>query len=236
MNEEINPYPAPCPSGTCPRVPWTSRDVWVSAGILFFLLFLVAGSAFLLPALDAGLLLIGGELLFLLPVWWLGLRKHNASWNDLGLRNFAASSLGLGCGLMILSWGFNLVYSLMLAIYGLQVQPDIKLLFADISSPGWIFIAGVVIAPVVEEIIFRGFIFAGLRGRYGWKKAALISSALFALIHIQPLAVIPIFILGLIFAYLYQRSGSIWPAIIMHMSTNALALGAAYIVSEYFQV
>ena len=53
----------------------------------------------------------------------------------------------------------------------------------------------------------------------------------FALIHLQPLAIAPIFILGYIFAYLYRRSGSIWPAVIMHVSTNALGLGAAFLLS-----
>ncbi len=74
--------------------------------------------------------------------------------------------------------------------------------------------------------------FAGLRERYGWQKAALISSSLFGVIHFTPTAIIPIFILGYIFAYLYQRSRSIWPAILMHASSNTLALGAAYVVAN----
>jgi membrane protease YdiL (CAAX protease family) len=92
--------------------------------------------------------------------------------------------------------------------------------------------AGVVVAPVVEELFFRSFLFAGLRKRYGWQKAGLISAALFAVIHLQPLAAIPIFLLGCLFAYLYQRSNSVWPAIVMHVATNALGLGAAYLLSQ----
>jgi membrane protease YdiL (CAAX protease family) len=84
----------------------------------------------------------------------------------------------------------------------------------------------------VEELFFRGFLYAGLAQRYSWRKAAVISSALFALIHLQPLAIAPIFILGYIFAYLYRRSGSIWPAVVMHVATNALGLGAAYLLSR----
>jgi len=81
-------------------------------------------------------------------------------------------------------------------------------------------------------VFFRGFVFAGLRQRYGWKKAAFISAALFAVIHVMPTAMIPVFILGLIFAYLYHHSDSIWPAILMHVSTNALALGLAYVLAN----
>jgi membrane protease YdiL (CAAX protease family) len=85
---------------------------------------------------------------------------------------------------------------------------------------------------MVEEIFFRGFVFAGLRERYGWQRAALISSALFGVIHFTPTAIMPIFILGCVFAYLYQRSGSIWPAILMHAFSNALALGAAFVLAS----
>ena len=52
------------------------------------------------------------------------------------------------------------------------------------------------------------------------------------MIHLTPTAVIPVFILGYIFAYLYHRSNSIWPAILMHISTNALALGLAYVLAH----
>ena len=92
--------------------------------------------------------------------------------------------------------------------------------------------AGIVVAPVVEELFFRGFVFAGLAQRYDWRVAVLISSGLFAVIHFQPLASPAIFILGCIFAYLYYRSRSIWPAVLMHVSTNTLALGAAYYLAK----
>jgi membrane protease YdiL (CAAX protease family) len=93
-------------------------------------------------------------------------------------------------------------------------------------------LGGAIIAPVVEEIFFRGFVFGGLRPRYGWVMAAVISSIAFAVLHFTPTAIIPIFILGFIFAFLYQLSGSIWPGILMHVLTNSLALGATYIVAN----
>jgi membrane protease YdiL (CAAX protease family) len=60
----------------------------------------------------------------------------------------------------------------------------------------------------------------------------LVSSALFAVAHVVPTSFLPIFILGWIFAFLYKASGSIWPAILMHMLTNTLALSAAYAISQ----
>jgi membrane protease YdiL (CAAX protease family) len=186
----------------------------------------------LAPGLDVALLFNVGELLFLIPILWLSLRKYNASWRNLGLRDFSFRSLVLGIGLLLLSFVFNLAYSQLLGVFDLSVQPDFSLLFEETSSPWLVFLAGVVIAPVIEEIIFRGFIFAGLVKRYGWQKAALISAIIFALIHMQPLAFLPIVLLGLIFSYLYFKSGSIWPAVAIHMITNALGLGAAYFSSQ----
>jgi membrane protease YdiL (CAAX protease family) len=217
-------------------VPWSARDVWWGVFFLgvWWVLFVVI--SFLLELLEAevnlGLFIGLAELFLLLPVWWFAIRKHAVGWEALGLRGFKGRMLGTGCGLMALSFLFNFFYSTFLAFFDLRTQVDLAPIFAELSSPWWLLLAGVVVAPVVEEVFFRGFAFAGLRKRYEWKKAAVISSALFAVIHLQPTALIPIFVLGLMFAYLYQRSDSIWPAILMHVSTNALALGTAYLVAH----
>ena len=60
----------------------------------------------------------------------------------------------------------------------------------------------------------------------------MVSAGLFALVHFVPTSILPILLLGLIFAFLYQISGSIWPAILMHMLTNTVALLSAYAVSQ----
>ncbi|MBM4465802.1 MAG: CPBP family intramembrane metalloprotease [Chloroflexi bacterium] len=223
-------------SSQSPSVPWTTRDVWLGLVVsaLWLTIFLVVAVWVQHRSLDLdlGLLVSLGELALLVPVWWLTVRKYNVGWRALGLRSFKGAMVGLGCGLMILSSIFNLFYSLFLALFGLRMQVDLAPLFAELDSPWWLLAGGVIVAPVVEEVFFRGFVFAGLRQRYDWKKAALISSALFAVIHVTPTAMIPIFILGLIFAYLYHRSNSIWPAVLMHVSTNALALGLAYLVAN----
>lgn len=217
-------------------IPWSIRDVWLGVGFLGLWLVTVIVVSLLIRfsvlAVNVGLFIGVAELVLLGPVWWLTVRKYRVSWEALGLRRFRGRMIGLGCGLMLLSFAFNLVYSAFLAIFNLQAQVDLVPLFAELSSPWWLLVAGVVIAPMVEEVFFRGFLFAGLRKKYDWRKAALISSALFALLHLQPTAMIPIFILGYIFAYLYYRSNSIWPAVLMHVSTNALGLGVAYILAK----
>jgi membrane protease YdiL (CAAX protease family) len=217
-------------------VPWTPRDVaWgLGAFVLWILLLLLVGilsEKFELP-IDTSLLIVFGEAVLLIPAWYFTVHKYGASWADLGLRSFRVSMVGLGCGLMLLSMVFNLLYASLLAGFGLQMQPDIAPLFEITRSPLLLLFGGAIVAPFVEEIFFRGFIFTGLRHRWTWPKAALVSAGLFALAHVLPTSVLPIFILGLIFAFLYQASGSIWPAVLMHILTNSLALTAAYAIAQ----
>jgi len=217
-------------------VPWTTRDVWIGVILLGLWLLGSAVASYLIGVysvdLDPGLYIGAAELVLLVPVWWLAMRKYGVGWDVLGFRRFDPATLGVGCGLMIFSLLFNATYSAFLAAFGLRAQVDLVPIFAELSSPWWLLLSGIVVAPIVEEFFFRGFVYAGLAQRYSWRKAALISSALFALIHLQPLAIAPIFVLGYLFAYLYERSKSVWPAVLMHVTTNALGLGAAYILSR----
>ena len=217
-------------------VPWTIRDVWLGLALLILLGMTAGVGAFLTRSLtldlNLGLIVALGELVLLIPVWWFVVRKYHVGWDTIGLRGFSGQALGLGCGLMVFSFFFNFLYASFLALFGLSMQIDLVPIFAQLSSPWLLLVGGVVVAPVAEEIFFRGFVFAGLRPVYGWRWAAVISSGLFALIHFTPTAIIPIFLLGYIFAYLYHRCNSLWPGIMMHAATNTLALGSAYLLAN----
>ncbi len=219
-----------------PPVPWTPHDVAWGLGtfglwIGFFVAVSLLGQKLSLP-IDAGLVIVFGEAVLLLPAWYFTIYKYGTGWADLGLRRFHPQAVGVGCGLMIIFFSFNWIYGSLLGLFDLQIQPDIALIFEGTNFPLALLFGGAIVAPFVEEIFFRGFIFTGLREKWGWKRAALASAGLFALAHVLPTSLLPIFILGLVFALLYQASGSIWPAILMHMLTNTLALSIAYAVSQ----
>jgi membrane protease YdiL (CAAX protease family) len=83
----------------------------------------------------------------------------------------------------------------------------------------------VVVVPIGEEILFRGYAFERLRQRGGIVAAYLVSSLLFAATHANPSALVIYFYLGLVLAHAYQRTGTVVAPIIAHGVNNLLAFG-----------
>lgn len=81
--------------------------------------------------------------------------------------------------------------------------------------------------PAIEEIFFRGFTYSAFKSRWGVSRATLGSAALFALLHMNLVAFLPIFILGLFLAYLYEHTGSLVPSMTVHMLHNFIMVGLA---------
>lgn len=80
----------------------------------------------------------------------------------------------------------------------------------------------VVAAPFGEELFYRALVFGGL-SQWGFVPAALVSSVLFALSHLDAAMIIPFSIAGLAMCWLYWRSGSLWDAIAFHVLFNLLS-------------
>ena len=85
-------------------------------------------------------------------------------------------------------------------------------------------LVAVVMAPVFEEIVFRGFFFRGLANSFGWVWGALISAAIFGGAHLQLDVFLPLAALGFVLAWAYHRTGSLWTNITMHSLFNAIAV------------
>lgn len=81
-----------------------------------------------------------------------------------------------------------------------------------------------VAAPLTEEILFRGFLYGGLRRKMPPKVAMGLSALVFALLHGATLADLPVFGLGVVLAWLYETTGSLMPGMVLHGSNNAIVL------------
>jgi len=93
------------------------------------------------------------------------------------------------------------------------------------------FIALVVIAPIAEEILFRGYTFQGVRRKFSWPVAAVVSAGLFGLAHMQLNVGIDTFALGFVACVLLEKTGSLWPAILLHAIKNSIAFYILFVAS-----
>ncbi len=90
-----------------------------------------------------------------------------------------------------------------------------------------------IIAPIGEEFLYRGVIFKNLRRKYNFWAAAIITSLIFSIWHMNLYQGLAVFPLALFFAYLYERFGKIWVPIAAHIWNNLLAtLINRFLVSE----
>jgi hypothetical protein len=85
------------------------------------------------------------------------------------------------------------------------------------------------VAPVTEELLFRGLILRGLLARYAAPKAILLSAFLFGLAHFNPWQFVSATVLGVLFGWLFVRTRSLIPCLAGHALTNTLALAVTYL-------
>lgn len=214
--------------------PWMPIDNWIAILLLIVIeavLLYFSMQGYGAQAAQSGLLILV-QLVYLLPVL-IVFAYRGISLKHIGFGKFEWSTLALGCGLLIGSYALIMVHNIILAVLGITTQGDkILQIFAELDSPIWFVIMGVIFAPIVEEIFFRGFLFQGFRQKYGLIGGGLLSAAIFAIGHLDPAALIPTFILGLLLAYMYHRSNSIWPGVILHFLVNAFGFCALYVLTK----
>ena len=112
--------------------------------------------------------------------------------------------------------------------------PDLfKWMDLSITSPATI-IAAVIVAPIGEEIIFRGMITKLLLEEYRPTKAIIISALIFGIIHFNPAQIPGAIIAGILLGWLYYKTRSVIPGIILHFINNAVAvLSTIYFGEEW---
>ncbi|MDD5686948.1 MAG: type II CAAX endopeptidase family protein [Elusimicrobia bacterium] len=100
-------------------------------------------------------------------------------------------------------------------------------LYKTSRSPLLLFIVVVIMAPIYEEIVFRGFLFEGIRySRLKIVGAIIITSLIWASLHLQYglYEIVTIFLMGLLFGFCRFKTGSIYLTIFLHMLVNLEAM------------
>src|SRR5262249_44431482 len=144
----------------------------------------------------------GVELLMVVPVGYVAFWKYHVGWATLGFRPCPAHALWWGGSVLLGFYLCNVVYRLLLGLVHVRM-PGNTLWLVQHASPWVVILVGSGLGPVLEEMVFRGFIFAGFRQRYRLPTAAILSATLFALIHVQWTLFVPLVVLGFLLATLY---------------------------------
>ena len=180
---------------------------------------------------------IAAKLLAFALVTALVLRRSHESWRSLGHLGFAPPTLALAflpiiAGTTIfLSEIDNLLRAFLptTVLDGWDLAPELDRLM---SAP-WIGPAlAVIIAPLTEEVIFRGLILRGLLGRWKPWTAITVSAALFALMHFNP-AQTPVALgLGLLLGWIYVRTRSLGLCMLGHAVNNSASFPLSFFPFE----
>lgn len=87
------------------------------------------------------------------------------------------------------------------------------------------FVSAAIISPIYEEIFYRGFLYRWFRVKWGVPAGILLSSSVFMLVHIPTYNTLPVnFLTGVIFSWTYEKTGSIYPGMIIHGVFNGIAV------------
>ncbi|MDR2396625.1 MAG: CPBP family intramembrane metalloprotease [Puniceicoccales bacterium] len=105
----------------------------------------------------------------------------------------------------------------------LDVQPIVHLLSENVLSPGYLILTGISViclAPLSEEWLFRGVVYRFLNTRFNHVIALMVSSFLFAVLHLHFASFLPLFFLGCWLGYAYRSTGDIKVSIFLHALFN----------------
>jgi len=151
--------------------------------------------------------------------WALSLRRHALGLREWGFRRPGLSILWLVPLCLVIDVAVTIAVAPFLRPSGRSI---VEVFPHTVAGGVLLALSAVVMAPLMEEVFFRGFLFRGLLARCGPVWSAVISAALFAAVHREPSRILPLFVAGLLLAWVYYRTRSLWTSIALHASVNAL--------------
>ncbi|MDR1837372.1 MAG: CPBP family intramembrane metalloprotease [Treponema sp.] len=157
----------------------------------------------------------------------IGYRKSHKSFNEVFMFNNV--QLNLWIAVIVFMFGFVILSSELdnLLNYVLPMPEFLQDVFNSMLANEYIILSIILVGIIpafVEEMFFRGVILSGFKENYSQKKAIIVSSLLFGIIHLNPWQFVTAFIIGLISAWICLQTKSILPSIYMHLFNNMLSV------------
>lgn len=216
-------------------MPWSLADAARGVLLVFSiaLVLIVAGGALTVLLADTPAQGIPGLVMTLalegslvLSVAVFSVWKYRQPWAVLGFSPGAKGGRLLAVAAFGGIAGFSFIYSAAVSALGWDalLPPGLPPSFMHGAAQKLLaFLVTVVAAPLGEEVFFRGFLLPALAARWGFLLGTLASSALFAFSHVAPGLLLPAFASGILLAWVYRRTGSLWNCILAHGIQNTLA-------------
>jgi membrane protease YdiL (CAAX protease family) len=232
------PKPTAGPAGFPMSAAWGRREA-VEALVLWVFLGIVLGSAAVSLAPMSGppptyLILAPSVLAAVLSVGWVwAVARFRAGFGWDFASGLRKTSIGMAvAGLAVLPvLGVHGVFQRLLnqsaadnPVLPLLVIPDTAL------AKAFLLVGVGLAAPALEETLFRGVLFGGLRRRWSFWPAALVSGAIFAVVHLDLAGFVAYALLGLVFAYLFERSRSLVAPWAAHAAFNVFNLVLVFLL------
>jgi len=131
-------------------------------------------------------------------------------------------------GLIPILLGVTLVAAALFKIFNIPVEPQqvVEMLKEETKTPSLIYMVvfASFLGPFMEEIFFRGFVYGALRKKIGVLGSILASAVFFAYVHANMASFMPILSLGILLAYIYEKTGSLVSSVTVHIMHNSFML------------
>ena len=189
----------------------------------------------LITSMTAGALVYG---LSVLATYAVIVRRAHGNWREIGFRTPPLLPMLLTPVVFIGQMTALIVINvILLSLVGEFENPQVEAL-TDPTGFSWlnfgfVFVVGAIIAPIVEELLFRGLLYQWLRRRAGVAVAVVASAAIFSVVHFIPLLMPALFAVGIILALAFEWSKSLWVTITLHFMQNALGITGIFLVQAF---
>lgn len=174
---------------------------------------------------------------------WLFLDIKQASFRALGFSRWPkwGDAARVVAGFFVYFVFFIIAATIAAAVFGVNTEQEQEIGFESAKAGGGglilVFISLVILPPLVEEILFRGALFGGLRKKLPFIWATIITSLFFAAPHLLGssvsllwIAAVDTFVLSLVLCYVREKTGALWASIGIHAIKNGLAFLYLFVI------
>lgn len=247
-------------AGRLPRVPWNPWWALVFAVVAYYGSQFAAGllvtiypglkhwstaqaTDWLNNSVNAQFIFILLAEVFVVGAVYYFLKRYKASWPAIGLKRPRWHDLAYGLAAVL---PYYLLYLLTVGVVshfmtGLNVNQQQNIGFTNVHGSTQLaltFVSLVVLPPLAEEILVRGFLYSSLKKALPLIWAVIGTSAIFAIAHLPEggaagplyIAALDTFILSLVLIYLREKTGSLWASITLHAIKNGIAFVALFAI------